>query len=155
MTVGGATSFLHVEWPCPACGYDLRGHGDETRCPECGRDVHVSAAISESVVWADRRLLDLWSIAVLHVFGTICGSTSLAAIWMGQHVAAILGLASVVYVTSASVWFLTVLVGWVERIRAHKLYAVGGRRRERLRNWLAIDAALTLIWPAILFAALG
>ncbi len=22
--------------PCLACGYDLSGHGEEPRCPECG-----------------------------------------------------------------------------------------------------------------------
>lgn len=28
--------------PCPECGYDLRGHGDAGRCPECGRTITES-----------------------------------------------------------------------------------------------------------------
>jgi hypothetical protein len=23
-------------WLCPSCGYDLRAHGEDERCPECG-----------------------------------------------------------------------------------------------------------------------
>ncbi len=55
--------------PCPQCGYDLRGHPDRARCPECGLHVQMSVAFATANRWVDLRLLDLWSVFVLAAAG--------------------------------------------------------------------------------------
>ncbi len=58
--------------PCPQCGYDLRGHPDRARCPECGLKVQMSVAFGNANRWVDLRLLDLWSVFVVEAVGVVC-----------------------------------------------------------------------------------
>ena len=135
--------------PCPGCGYDLRGHPEDTRCPECGREVHVSAAFSQSNRWADLRLLDLWSIGVLQTVGSVCTLVSLLAIARGQYVAMPLGLAAGLYVATATLWYVAILVDVLVRCRRPGFRLLSAARRRELVRWVIADAVLVALLPAL------
>lgn len=73
---------------CDRCGYDLRGHGPDGRCPECGGSVAESrllAAIPRRPVWGDsdprwrRRMLAGAWILVLVPLGAVIASSGWAS----------------------------------------------------------------------------
>ena len=101
MTIDDDSSF-----PCPRCGYDLRAHPDHARCPECGRAVTQSAVLGAISHWVDRKLLDLWSIAVLQSTGLFCMVVAILAVRAGQYVAVGLGLAASFHLVVATCWYL-------------------------------------------------
>lgn len=149
MTGNPPSAGLEAAAPCPACGYDLRGHPDHTRCSECGAEVHVSAAISDASRWLDQRMLDLWSIAVLQSVCAVAVVVSVIAIHQGQFVALLLGLMTGVGVVLSTLWFLAISPGVILRTREPFGLALGRRRVRRLRRWWLADAALTVFVPAL------
>jgi hypothetical protein len=66
---------ISAEVPCFQCGYDLRGHGHEGKCPECGTSVVESrrlAALPRRPAWGDsdpawrrRMLAGVWVLVLL------------------------------------------------------------------------------------------
>lgn len=128
--------------PCPNCGYDLRGHPDHTVCPECGREVVVSAANAEMNRWADTRLLDLWSISVLQLIGGVCLTVSMFAVSRGQYVAVLLGLTASLYVIGAASWLVVVLASIGIRSRRVAYHALGRKRWHEVLRWSALNIAL-------------
>src|SRR5687767_6584046 len=69
------TDEMSVGLPCHGCGYDLRAHPHEGRCPECGESVAESrrlAAIPRRPAWRDsdprwrRRILaGVWLLVLV------------------------------------------------------------------------------------------
>lgn len=130
------------ESPCPRCGYDLRGHLDPTRCPECGCNVHVGAAIGDMCRWVDLRLLDLWSIAVLMVVGGAAMALALLAIRQGHYVALMLGLLAGLCMSVAAMWFLAICAALAVRVRCPTIRTVGRGSRRSLWRWMLADGLL-------------
>lgn len=136
--------------PCPRCGYDLRAHADRTRCPECGSFVEVSASIGKAGRWVDGRLLDLWSIGVLQMAGSVMMLVSIAAIHGGQYFAVLLALMSGLCVSVASMWFLVLAPGTVVQLRRPHMRALERHSITRLWRWFLLDGALIALLPVVL-----
>jgi hypothetical protein len=141
--------------PCPKCGYDLRGHADHTRCPECGSEVHVSAAINESNRWIDLRQVDCWSIAVLQVSGGAAAVITLIAIRLGHYVALLLGLMAGLCLATATFWFLAIAPATVGRTRRPLIRSLGGERLRTIHRLLWLDALLIGGVPVLLVMLAG
>src|SRR5882724_9800787 len=66
---------ISAELPCHRCGYDLRAHPPDGKCPECGASVaeaRKEALIPRRPVWAKsdarwrrRMLAGLWLLVLL------------------------------------------------------------------------------------------
>ncbi len=135
---------------CPGCGYDLRGHPDDARCPECGQTVSVSDTFRTINQWADRKLLDLWSVFVLQAIGSVAAAFSLLAVARGQYVALVLALAAGLYIGAGLLWYLFLLASLVRRARSHTFALLKKPRRRQLRRWTLLNAAITAIAVAII-----
>ena len=146
MTIDDDSSF-----PCPRCGYDLRAHPDHARCPECGHAVTQSAVLGAISHWVDRKLLDLWSIAVLQSTGLFCMVVAILAVRAGQYVAVGLGLAASFHLVVATCWYLVLLVQILRRLRARSLHRIPRDRRRNLWGWYLLDSVLVAALPLVLF----
>jgi len=142
-----------VAAPCPNCGYDLRGHADSTRCPECGTQVEIGEAAFQATRWFDLRLLDLWSIGVLQVTGCATALLGLVAIRQGAAFAVILGLLAFVCFSAGSLWFLAIAPAVAIRLRRPFMRAAAGAQVRTLLRWCITDALLVALGP-ILFTVL-
>src|SRR5205085_12688227 len=70
-----ATAESSADVPCHGCGYDLRAHPPDGKCPECGASVAESrrwAAIPRRPAWRDsdprwrrRMLAGAWALVLL------------------------------------------------------------------------------------------
>lgn len=136
--------------PCPVCGYDLRGHAAVARCPECGRGVHAVASMAQASRWVDMRLLDLWSIGVLQMIGSVCAALSVLAIRHGAYVAVVLAMAGGMYVATASVWYIVSMPLVVVRMRRPAYRSIARVRRVRVWRWLIVDGGLVSLVPLLL-----
>src|SRR5437763_16445075 len=66
---------MSAELPCYRCGYDLRAHSQDGKCPECGASVAESrqmASIPRRPAWRDsdprwrrRMLVGTWVLVLL------------------------------------------------------------------------------------------
>src|SRR5687767_2120990 len=75
------TDEMSVGLPCHGCGYDLRAHPHEGRCPECGASVAESrrlAAIPRRPAWRDsdprwrrRMLAGAWILVLLPLMNAL------------------------------------------------------------------------------------
>ena len=140
--------------PCPVCGYDLRGHGGRPRCPECGQRVNATEAAIAQSRWVDMRLLDLWSISVLQLIGSICAITSVVAIRQGQYVAVGLAMAAGIYVLTATLWYAILLPLALLRLKTPAFRGVPSHRRIRLWAWMGLDGGLVVVlWPILAWLA--
>src|SRR6476660_2979179 len=69
------TDQMPVDLPCHGCGYDLRAHPPDGKCPECGASVAEArrlAAIPRRPAWRDsdprwrrRMLAGTWALVLL------------------------------------------------------------------------------------------
>ncbi len=144
-TIGDDSSF-----PCPRCGYDLRAHPDQTRCPECGGSVTQSFVLGNISRWVDMSLLDLWSIAILQSTGLFCMVFAILAVRAGQYVAVGLGLAAFFHLVVATCWYLALLVQAFGRLRTRSLHRIPRHRRRNLWGWYLLDSALVAVLPLVL-----
>ena len=78
--------------------------------------------------WAELRVLDLWSIAVLQTLGAV-----------------MLGMAAAVYLTAGTVWYAVVAVASIRRIRRPAYENILARRRADLARWLGYDGVLVAL----------
>ncbi|MEM1445893.1 MAG: PrsW family glutamic-type intramembrane protease [Planctomycetota bacterium] len=54
-----AGTFIDRDWPCDACGYNLRGQRVGGRCPECGAIISLAPPAEDQrgyAAWLDRRI---------------------------------------------------------------------------------------------------
>lgn len=75
------TDHIAAELPCHICGYDLRAHPDDGKCPECGASVAEArrvAAIPARPAWRDsdprwrrRMLTGAWILVFLPLMDTL------------------------------------------------------------------------------------
>jgi hypothetical protein len=105
--------------------------------------------MGEAIHWVDKKLLDLWSIAVLQVVGLTCGAMCAAAVQRGQALALVLGMASVLYVIGAGAWFACVVLAVLARGAGRGFQPAGPVRRARLVRWLISDAFLVAAMPVL------
>jgi predicted RNA-binding Zn-ribbon protein involved in translation (DUF1610 family) len=141
---------VHLEdTPCPACGYDLRGHAARTRCPECGEEVCSSDAAREVNRWVDHRLIDLWSIGLFQTLGLVALGITLLTLRRGEYVAVLTGILAAAYLAAGAVWLVAVMVSaGLRRLRPiHR--SITASRRRRLRWWLAMNLVLLGIAAAM------
>src|SRR5437660_8160164 len=69
------TADMSADLPCHVCGYDLRAHPQDGKCPECGASIAESrrlAAIPRRPAWRDsdprwrrRMLAGVWILVLL------------------------------------------------------------------------------------------
>ena len=137
----------HTPAPCPLCGYDLRGHPAQTRCPECGKPVDAGAAYAVLARWVELCILDQWSICILQTIGMVCTFVSVLAVRQGQYVAVVIGLAAGGYVATATLWYLILLPFVIRRVRRPNFAALPWQRRRELSRWVWINAFLIALLP--------
>ena len=130
--------------PCPVCAYDLRGHPDQTRCPECGQEFQAGEATLLECRWVDRSLVDLWAISVLKVVGSFAALISAIAIARGQSLAILLGVVAFAYLAASALWYAVALLVTVAHYRRAAYASVDVARRASMRNWMCIDGLLIL-----------
>ena len=134
----------NLRTPCPQCGYDLRGHTDPARCPECGQIVRVGGEIEIASQWLMARLIDLWSLAILQSVGAgmllLC---RIAFLW-GQYYYTILNLLAGLCVIAATVWYFWLAPGVWLRTRRPIMGAFSTRRIRQVRVWCLIDGVLVV-----------
>src|SRR5436189_5929114 len=75
------TAEMPADLPCHCCGYDLRAHPPDGKCPECGASVAESrrlAAIPHRPAWRDsdprwrgRLLAGAWVLVLLPLMETL------------------------------------------------------------------------------------
>ncbi len=129
---------------CPECGYDQRGLPVGSRCPECGTSHLAGWAMAEVNQWADRTILNLWSICVMQSIGGACLLIGVIATTLGQSAAIPIVLTSAAYVITATLWYLFTLAFVVYRQRRPSFTNVTDSRRSSLRAWLAVDGLLCI-----------
>lgn len=145
-----AEAVLHPDdQPCPACGYDLRGHGARARCPECGETVCPSDAAYEVNRWVDHRLIDLWSIGLFLVLGLAALVITLITLRRGEYVAVLTGVLAAAYLAAGTIWLAGVVVAAsIRRLRPiHR--SVTASRRRKMRHWISVNALLLAAAAAI------
>jgi hypothetical protein len=130
---------------CPQCGYDQRGLPLGSRCPECGTPYWVGAAMAQVNQWADRTILNLWSICVMQSIGGACLLIGGIAAALGQAAAIPIVLTSSAYVLTATLWYLVTLALFARRRRQPSFANVTDGRRASLRSWLAVDGLLCIM----------
>src|SRR6476619_8383546 len=83
-TVTAAEMNTATELPCHGCGYDLRAHPPDGKCPECGASVAEArrvAAIPRRPAWREsdprwrrRMLAGAWVLVFLPLMDTLMAS---------------------------------------------------------------------------------
>lgn len=139
---------------CPDCGYDQRGLPSGSACPECGGRFRLGRVVGDINRWAELRLLDLWSIAVLQTLGLAVATAGIVILPQARAGAVMLGMAAAVYLTAGTVWYAAVALASVRRIRRPGYKNILARRRADLTRWLGYDGVLValpfvgLLWLA-------
>lgn len=94
----GVTAPIETAFPCPSCGYDLRGRPDALRCPECGAAVPVkarAAALPVDRKTAREELFDGWQrLAGCSLVSVILASPFVYILPIGVGIASCVGFAS-------------------------------------------------------------
>ena len=148
MIASMATAFSNSPAPvghCPDCGYDQRGLPSGSVCPECGGRFRLGRVVGDINRWAELRLLDLWSIAVLQAIGLAVATGSIVIMPHARAGAVMLGMAATVYLTAGTIWYAAVALGSIRRLRRPAYKNILARRRIALTRWLVYDGVLVVL----------
>lgn len=130
---------------CPDCGYDQRGLPSGSACPECGGQFLLGRVVGDINRWAELRVLDLWSIAVLQTVGLAVATAGLVMLPRARAGAVMLGMAAAVYIAAGTVWYVAVAVSFIRRIRRPAYKNILAHRRGDLTRWLGYDGVLVAL----------
>lgn len=114
-------------------------------CPECGGRFRLGRVVGDINRWAELRLLDLWSIAVLQTLGLGAATAGLLMLPRARAGAIMLGMAAVVYLTAGTIWYGAVAISSARRIRRPAYKNIIARRRTDLERWLIYNGVLVAL----------
>lgn len=139
---------------CPYCGYDQRGLPAGSPCPECGQVYWPGESVGEINRWADRLLLNLWSIAVLLIVSIVSGLTSFAAA-SSASASLLMMMISTAYIVAADAWYLLSIASFVARRFRPTFADLPIRKQASLGRWLVLNGALVAASILLVLLMLG
>jgi hypothetical protein len=164
---------ISAELLCHVCGYDLRAHSDDEKCPECGASVAEARRLAPFPLrpawrdsdprWRRRMLAGVWILVLLPLMSALTAFPTTAAI----HIPNVFGFPGALRLDETMAGYMSVYESLMFCMGTVLLFAKErGRRRNKLdwtRRWgilctyvvLLLRAAELLLLCALVLTAIG